>query len=229
MEDNLKEIINQCDTDPSAIFPMINRGEFGKVKYLIDNNIVSVNTVDMNNNDVVVRLLKVGEYSLVLDCIKKKNWDINHQNNDGDTFGHILATYSNSSCIKIFDALISKKNFVPNIRNKKGETMFDKSTNNNSLIASLKILGDKRFTSIDLYDFKKLFNLGIDNNYYGSYSKLSNFNTIFNSLNKKNLQPNMRLLIDRIKDNKDAIKCEIMNNNVDIIKNIVYTTINEIS
>lgn len=229
MEDNLKDIINKCDDDPSAIFPLINRGEFGKVKYLLDNNIVSINTLDMNKNDVLVRLLKAGEYDLVLEYIKKRNWDVNHQNIDGDTFGHVLATIDNSKCIKIFDALLKKKNFVPNIRNSKGQTMFDKSTNNKSLIAALKIFGDKRFTNIDLYDFKKLFNMGIDNDYYGVYSKLNNFNIILNSLSKKELQPNMKILLNRIKDNKDAIKCDIMNNNIDIIKTIINTTIEEIS
>ena len=229
MEDNLKDIINKCDDDPSAIFPLINRGEFGKVKYLLDNNIVSINTLDMNKNDVLVRLLKAGEYDLVLEYIKKRNWDVNHQNIDGDTFGHVLATIDNSKCIKIFDALLKKKNFVPNIRNSKGQTMFDKSTNNKSLIAALKIFGDKRFTNIDLYDFKKLFNMGIDNDYYGVYSKLNNFNIILNSLSKKELQPNMKILLNRIKDNKDAIKCDIMNNNIDITKTIINTTIEEIS
>lgn len=229
MEDNLKDIINKCDDDPSAIFPLINRGEFGKVKYLLDNNIVSINALDMNKNDVLVRLLKAGEYDLVLEYIKKRNWDVNHQNIDGDTFGHVLATIDNSKCIKIFDALLKKKNFVPNIRNSKGQTMFDKSTNNKSLIAALKIFGDKRFTNIDLYDFKKLFNMGIDNDYYGVYSKLNNFNIILNSLSKKELQPNMKILLNRIKDNKDAIKCDIMNNNIDIIKTIINTTIEEIS
>ena len=107
--------------------------------------------------------------------------------------------------------------------------MFDKSTNNKSLIAALKIFGDKRFTNIDLYDFKKLFNMGIDNDYYGVYSKLNNFNIILNSLSKKELQPNMKILLNRIKDNKDAIKCDIMNNNIDIIKTIINTTIEEIS
>ena len=217
MEDNLKDIINKCDDDPSAIFPLINRGEFGKVKYLLDNNIVSINTLDMNKNDVLVRLLKAGEYDLVLEYIKKRNWDVNHQNIDGDTFGHVLATIDNSKCIKIFDALLKKKNFVPNI------------SNNKSLIAALKIFGDKRFTNIDLYDFKKLFNMGIDNDYYGVYSKLNNFNIILNSLSKKELQPNMKILLNRIKDNKDAIKCDIMNNNIDIIKTIINTTIEEIS
>ena len=71
--------------------------------------------------------------------------------------------------------------------------------------------------------------MGIDNDYYGVYSKLNNFNIILNSLSKKELQPNMKILLNRIKDNKDAIKCDIMNNNIDIIKSIINTTIEEIS
>jgi len=229
MEENMSDIINKCEEDPSNIFSLISRGESLKVKYLLDNNIVDINTLDVNKNDVLVRLLKIGEYNLVLDYIKKKNWNVNNQNNVGDTFGHVLATINNSYSIKIFDALMKKKNFIPNIRNNKGETMFDKSTNNKLMIASLKILEDKRFTSIDLYDFKKLFNLVIDNDYYGSYSKLSNFNIIFKSLSKKNLHPSMEVLVSRIKENKDAIKSDIMNDSIDIFKDIVYTTINEVS
>ena len=53
-----KNIIKSCEEEPSGIFPLINRGEFDTVDYLLDKGIVSINTVDMNGNDVLVRLLK---------------------------------------------------------------------------------------------------------------------------------------------------------------------------
>ena len=46
---------------------------------------------------------------------KKRNWNVNHQNVDGDTFGHILACDNSASSIKVVDALLSKKRFLPNI------------------------------------------------------------------------------------------------------------------
>ena len=152
----------------------------------------------MNGNDVLVRLLKVKEYNLVLKYIKKRNWDVNHQNVDGDTFGHILACDNSASSIKVVDALLSKKRFIPNIRNNKGETLLDKAIHNNYLISSLKILEDKRF------------------------------NSIIKSLNKKELQPNMKKLVDRMYDNREAIRDNIMNDSLDIVTSIINTTINEV-
>lgn len=222
-------IVKDIENDPSAIFPLISRGEFEVVKYLLDKKIVNINTIDCNGNDVLTRLLKANQYSLVLSYIKKRNWNVNHQNNEGDTFGHLLACHNGVGSIKIADALMKKKNFLPNIRNSKGETILDKATNNNYLITSLKILEDKRFTSIDLYDFKNLFKLSMANNNYGSYSKVNNFNIILKSLSKKSLQPNMQLLVDRINDNKDAIRNDINNNSIEIIEAIINSTIEEIS
>ena len=222
-------VIQDIENDPSGIFPLINRGEFELINYLLDKKIVNINTIDCNGNDVLARLLRANQYNLVLKYIKKRNWNVNHQNNEGDTFGHMLACYNGVGSIKIVDALMKKKNFLPNLRNKKGETILDKATNNHYLITSLKILEDKRFTSIDLYDFKNLFKLSLDNNSYGSYSKVNNFNIILKSLSKKSLQPNMQLLVDRIIDNKEAITNDIENDSIEVIETIINSTIEEVS
>lgn len=227
MKSITRDIITSCEEDPTGIFPMINRGEFELVDYLLENGIVNINTVDSNGNDVLVRLLKVKEYDLVLKYMKKRNWDVNHQNIEGNTFGHILASYSDVSIIKIVDALLKKSSFKPNIRNNRGETLFDKANNNNYLITSLKILEDKRFTNIDLYDFKSLCDT-IFNGKYGRYSMLSNFNIIINSMKKKSLLPNMQKLIDRLCENQDAIRIDINNNSSDLFDKIVNLTIKEI-
>ena len=220
-----KNIIKSCEDEPSGIFPLICRGEFDTVDYLLDKGIVNINTVDCLGNDVVTRLLKAKQYDYVIELMKKKNWDVNSRN---DTFGNILACDNSASSIKVVDALLSKKRFIPNIRNNKGETLLDKAIHNNYLISSLKILEDKRFTSIDLYDFKGLFDLSINNEYYGKYSKVSNFNSIIKSLNKKELQPNMKKLVDRMYDNREAIRDNIMNDSLDIVTSIINTTINEV-
>ncbi len=222
-------VIKDIENDPSGIFPLINRGEFELVNYLLDKKIVNINIIDCNGNDVLARLLRANQYNLVLKYIKKRNWNVNHQNNEGDTFGHMLACYNGVGSIKIVDALMKKKNFLPNLRNKKGETILDKATNNHYLITSLKILEDKRFTSIDLYDFKNLFKLSLDNNNYGSYSKVNNFNIILKSLSKKSLQPNMQLLVDRIIDNKEAITNDIENDSIEVMETIINSTIEEVS
>lgn len=225
---NVKDIISGCSDDPTLIFPLITRGEIEIVDYLLEKNIVNINTCDVNGNDVIVRLLKANEYDLVLKYMKKRSWDVNHQNIMGDTFAHILAGYSDRATIKIIDSLLRKSNFLPNIVNNKRETILDRATNNSYLLVSLKIFEDKRFNNIDLYDFKNLFRLSIDNNKYGIYSKLNNFNILLKSLLKKDLQPNMRLLVDRINENRLAIKNDIKNNKLDIISSIINSTIEEV-
>ena len=140
--------------DPASIFNYIKMGEFEVVWDLVEKNKIDVNFCDSVSNDVVTRLLKAKQYELVLTLMKKKNWDVNHQNEDGDTFGHILAMDNSASAIAIIAQLMKKKNYLPNIKNKKGETMFDKAINNNYIGAAIKILGDKRFNDIDIKVFK---------------------------------------------------------------------------
>lgn len=224
----MKNLINESKTEPSTIFPLINRGEIEKVKYLIDKKIVSINTLDNNNNDVLVRLLKAGEYQLVIKYMKKREWNVNNRNIEGESFGHILSTITDKTVIKVIEQLLKKKNFNINIINNNKETIFDKAIKNNQLLLSLKILEDKRFNNIDLYDFKKLFKVSF-NKEYGSYSKLSNFNLIFTSLIKKELQPNMQILLNRINDNKESIIKDIEQNKINILSTIINSTIKEIS
>jgi hypothetical protein len=57
---------------------------------------------------------------------------------------------------------------------------------------------------------------------------LSNFNIIINSMKKKSLLPNMQKLIDRLYENKDAIRIDINNNSSDLFDKIVNLTIKEI-
>ena len=148
-----KNIIKSCEEEPSGIFPLINRGEFDTVDYLLDKGIVSINTVDMNGNDVLVRLLKLREYNLVLKYIKKRNWNVNHQNEEGNTFGHILAQDDSAMAVKIMEQLTKKKNYLPNIKNNKGQTAMDIALSNHYLCTAFKILEDKRFDNIDIFSF----------------------------------------------------------------------------
>lgn len=208
-----QQMIEQVSEEPSLIFKFIKDGEFEVIEKMVKENLVDVNLVDSLGNDVVTRLLKVREYDLVITLMKKRNWDVNHQNVDGNTFGHILALDNSISTVSIVNQLIKKTKFLPNIKNKKGETILDRALNNNYLCAAFKILEDKRFNNIDVSSFRKLCNACINNVYYGKYSKLNNLDVIVESLEKKELIPSMRELISRIIDHLDEIKNALVKKN----------------
>lgn len=206
------EIYDNCKEDPTLIFSYIRQGEYELAYELVDNNIVNINTVDLLGNDVVTRLLKAKQYEYVIMLMKKKNWDVNNQNDEGNTFGHILAMDDSPMAVKVVEALTKKSNYIPNLKNKKHETAMDIALNNNYLCTAFKLLEDKRFNEIDYSSFKNLFIASIDNKDYGKYSKINNLEIIVDSLEKKDLSDTMRDLIDCIIENLERIKNEIMNN-----------------
>ncbi len=222
-----QQAINACSEEPSLIFSLIKQGYFEVVNTLIEKNKVDVNLCDSVGNDVVTRLLKAKQYELVLKLIKKRNWDVNHQNLDGDTFGHILALDNSVSALMIIAQLTKKKNYLPNIRNNKGETVFDRAINNNYIGAAFKILEDKRFNNINILSFKKLCHASIKNVYYGKYSKLNNLEVIVENLEKKELAPSMQNLINKINENLDTIKKEIMDNGYSVLESIIEDSLEE--
>ena len=114
-----QQMIEQVSEEPSLIFKFIKDGEFEVIEKMVKENLIDVNLVDSLGNDVVTRLLKVREYDLVITLMKKRNWDVNHQNVDGNTFGHILALDNSISTVSIVNQLIKKTKFLPNIKNKK--------------------------------------------------------------------------------------------------------------
>jgi ankyrin repeat protein len=208
--------------EPSQIFSLIKQERFDIIREMVSNNEIDVNVVDVVGNDVVTRLLKAKQYDLVLDLMKKRNWDVNHQNDDGNTFGHILAQDDSISTILIVEQLTKKKNYLPNIKNKKGETALDRAINSNYLCCVFKLLEDKRFNSISIISFKNLFNMTIKNSMYGKYSKITNLENIVGSLERKELDKNMSELIRRIAENMEYIKNDIINHNrVDFIEGII--------
>ena len=216
-----QQIFMACSEEPSLIFNLVKRGCYEMVEELVDTNKVNVNVCDNMGNDLVTRMLKAQQYDLVLKFMKKRNWDVNHQNVDGNTFGHILALDNSISTVSIVNQLIKKTKFLPNIKNKKGETILDRALNNNYLCAAFKILEDKRFNSIDVFSFKNLINASINNTYYGKYSKLNNLEIIVDNLEKKELNSTMTDLINNICDNMDTIKNDILNNNSRILNNLI--------
>ena len=142
---NTENMIKECIDEPSLVFKYIRNGYYDIVDKLIDNNMINVNLVDCVGNDVVTRLLKARQYNLVEKLMKKRNWKVNHKNCEGNTFGHILAHDNSVYAVKVIDLLNKKKNYSPNIRNNKGESILDRALNNNYIAAAIKVIEDKRF------------------------------------------------------------------------------------
>lgn len=218
----MNQIENQSKKEECvSVFALIKQGEFEKINDLLLENAINVNTVDSVGNDVVVKLLKAKQYDLVMELMKKRNWDVNHQNDEGNTFGHILAQDDSVMAIKIVEQLTKKKNYMPNIKNNKGETAMDIALTNNYLCTAFKILEDKRFNDIDIFSFKQLFHASIKNELYGKYSKIMNFEIIVDNLEKKELPMRMRELIDQIVHNREAIKRDIMDNHSLLLEDMI--------
>ena len=145
--------------------------------------------------------------------MKKKTWDVNHQNIDGNTFAHYLVSIHYVQVLEIIKELKKNRKFKPNIKNKKDETILDKSINENYIYTTLKILEDKRFHNIDVTSFQKLVKTYIKNPAYGRHSKLDNLTFIVNTLEEKDkLLPNVKSLVDEISDNMEIIKTDILKN-----------------
>ncbi len=206
--------------DKSYIFTLIKNKNFDMVEEIIFRENIDINMVDGAGNDLLMRLLKNKKYDLVISLMKKRSWDVNKQNYDGDTFGHILAEDNSMGAIKVMDELTKNKKYLPNIKNKKGQTVLDKAIKNNYLAYAFKIIKDERFDSIDIISFKKLFSICIDKD-YGKYSIISNLEIIITSLENKNLNDAISKIINDLKRNFYLIKEEILNNKNNILKMIV--------
>ena len=215
------EIIEKSKEDPTLIFSYIRRCNYELAYELVDKNIVSINTLDSVGNDVVTKLLKAKQYEYVILLMKKKNWNVNNQNDEGNTFGHILAMDNSPMAVKVVEELTKKSNYIPNLKNKRHETAMDIALNNNYLCTAFKLLEDKRFNEIDYSSFKNLFMASIENKNYFKYSKINNLEIIVDSLEKKDLSEAMRDLINCIIENLDRIKNDIMNNRYYTIESII--------
>lgn len=214
-----------CSEDPSLIFELIKEEHYEFVDKLLTQKKVDINTCDEHGNNVLMRLLKKGQYDIVLKHMKNKSLDINHQNYDGNTFAHLLVSINYVNILEIIKALAKNKSFMPNIKNNKGETILDKSINDNYIYTTVKILEDKRFNNIDIVSFKHLYETYIETNKYGKYTKINNLEVILDSLEDKNLLPTMEKLIRIIKENFEYIKERLINNKRTGINDIINDVI----
>ena len=75
------------------------------------------NLVDLDGNNILMRLLKNKDYDLIAKYISNPKVSINHQNNAGDTFMHILVQHNYLDIKEIFEKVLKRSDFLPNIKN----------------------------------------------------------------------------------------------------------------
>jgi len=224
------QAITACEEEPSLIFELIKEGHLELIDKLLKKKIVSLNTIDQDGNTVLMRLLKSKKYDLVEKYMNDLESDINHQNKEGNTFTHLLATKDYLNIVNIIKKLKRNKEINPNIRNNEGKTILDIAISTGNLCTTLKLLEDKRFNNIDLISFNNLYNTFIKSDDFGKYTKLINLETIVNELSKKaKLLPKVKEIVDLVKKNFDIIKNELMNNKLTFMDNIVKNVIMEVA
>lgn len=204
--------INACDADPSLIFELLKEEHIELIDKILSRKTFDINVVDEQGNNILMKLLKKGYFEIVLKHIKDKRWDINHQNNDGDTFAHILVTIKSLNTLDIYKEIKKNKDFIPNLRNNKGETILDKSVANSSTYMTSKILEDSRFSEVGVLSFKRLYDTYVKNSSYGQYSKINNLEMIICGLEDKEISPKVKMIINYLKENFDEIIEEVKNN-----------------
>lgn len=219
-----------CEEEPSLIFELIKEGHLELADKLLKKKKVSLSTIDQDGNTVLMRLLKSKKYDIVEKYMNDLESDINHQNKDGNTFAHLLATKDYLHTANIIKKLKRNKEINPNIRNNEGKTILDIAISTGNLCTTLKLLEDKRFNNIDLVSFNNLYNTFIKSDDFGKYTKLTNLETIVNELSKKSkLLPKVKEIVDLVKKNFDIIKNELMNNKLTFMDNIVKNVLMEVT
>ena len=136
-----EQAILACEEDPSLIFELMKEGHFYLVDNLLKKKKVSVATLDNDGNNVLMKLAKLHQYELVFKYLSKDEDIINHQNNEGNTLLHILATRNYMKVAPIIKKLKRNDNLILSIDEKTEETL------NPNLIQFLKYaISKKEFT-----------------------------------------------------------------------------------
>ena len=110
----------QVAEEPSLVFELLKEGHTAFVDELLSKKCVSMNVEDEVGDSLLMKLLRMGEYKIVLKYMNDDTTDINHQNHDGDTFAHVLAGIHYVQVVDIINKLKKNKNYIPNIKNNKG-------------------------------------------------------------------------------------------------------------
>ena len=214
------QAIKAAEEDPSIIFELIKTDNDELLNHMLDESLIDVNLVSSNNDSLAIKLLKSAKYELVLKVIKNKNWNINYQNDDKETFGHILAKINNVAVVPVFKELKKNKNFDINIRNKDDKTIFDISVESHNSYVSTKIIEDERFNDINIFEFLKFYETYIDTNEYGKYSKINMIESIL-TMDGRYVNTRMQELLNHLKDNFKNIKKDIENDDYNLLNSII--------
>ena len=196
--------INACDADPSLIFELLKEEHIAIIDKILSRKSFDINVTDIDGNNILTKLLKKGQFEIVLKHIKDKRWDINHQNNEGDTFSHILVAMKGLNVLDIYKEIQKNKDFIPNVRNNNGETILDIAIKSNSTFMTSKILEDSRFNEVGVVSFKNFYDTYIKSSTYGKYTRISNLEMFIDYLKNKEVSPKVKEIISYLKDNFDA-------------------------
>ena len=219
------QAIETCEEEPSQIFNLIDEGHIEIVEKVLRKKWASVNITNSNEDDILSYLLEKGHYETVLKLMKKKDWNVNHQNKDGNTFAHILVSKKYLEVIDITKELYKNKKFIPNMRNKNGETILDISLYKDNIYTAVKVLKDKRFNNIDLMSFKNLYEKYVKNDKYGTYSKMNNLEVIIDNLKDRQLLPKLNKVIDTLSNDLDNIKQSLKQGNIETLDKMIYNVL----
>ena len=224
---DIEQAISACEEEPSLVFVALKNNYRDVYEKVLEKENYNFNIVDNGGNNILMRLLKNKDYDLILKYVSNPSININHQNVDGDTFMHLLVTHNYLDIKEIFEHVLKRSDFLPNIKNNNNESILDKSINDNYIYTVIKILSDNRFNSISLYSFKKIYEAYIKSNNYGTYSKLNNYVLIFDNLKKKKLMPSMCKLINLLKSKEKIIKSDLAKSRLDSLDQIINHVIEE--
>ena len=224
---DIDKAIEACDEEPSLVFEAIKCNYRDVYEKVLEKDNFNFNIVDSDGNNVLMKLLRNKDYDLIAKYIDNGMFSINHQNNDGDTLMHMLVQHNYVDIKEIFEKVLSRSDFLPNIKNNNNESILDKSINNNYIYTVIKILSDNRFNSISLYSFKKLYEAYIKSNNYGTYSKLNNYVLIFDNLKRKSLTSSMSKLLSILKSQEKLILSDLGEAKLDNLDNIINNVIEE--
>ena len=224
---DIEQAIDACDEEPSLVFEAIKENYRDVYEKVLEKENFDFNLVDEDGNSILMKLLKNKDYDLLAKYIDRKGIAINYQNSDGDTLMHLLVQHNYVDIKEIFEKILERNDFLPNIKNINNESILDKSINDNYMYTVIKILSDKRFNCISLYSFKKLYEAYIKSNNYGTYSKLNNYVLIFDNLKKKRLMPSMKKLLNILKSKEETIISDLEESNLDNLDCIINNAIEE--
>ena len=224
---DIDQAIKSCDEDPALVFMAIKNNYRDVYEKVLEKDNFNFNLIDENGNNVLMRLVKNKDFDLVNKYVLNNNLLINYQNHDGNTLMHLLVTNNFIDIKSIVEKIMSREDFLPNIKNNNNESILDKAIESNYINTVVKILSDRRFNNIGLYSFKNLYETYVKSSNYGTYSKLNNYMIIFDNLRKKRLMPSMMKLIKILKIKEKTIITDLEASRLDNLDTIINYVIKE--